>query len=82
MRQMQGGSGRGGAMSFGKSKAKLLGFASLINRSENKSLKIKSKPIISQLNIKVPVFKKKNIPYTLKKIPITTPGSRFLKWLD
>ena len=62
-----------------KSKAKLLGFASLINRSEKKSLKIKSKPIISQLKIKVPVFKKKNIPYTLKKIPVTTPGSRFLK---
>ena len=62
-----------------QSKAKLLGFASLINRSEKKSLKIKSKPIISQLKIKVPVFKKKNIPYTLKQIPITTPGSRFLK---
>ena len=62
-----------------KSKAKLLGFASLINRSEKKNLKIKSKPIISQLKIKVPVFKKKNIPYTLKQIPITTPGSRFLK---
>ena len=36
-------------------------------------------PIISQLKIEVPVFKKKNIPYTLKQIPITTPGSRFLK---
>ena len=64
-----------------KSKAKLLGFASLIDRSNKKTLKIKRK-IISHLKINVPIFKKKNIPIYLKSIPITVPGSRFVKWKD
>ena len=61
-----------------KAKAKLIGFASIIDRSNKKNLKIKSK-IISQLKIDVPVFNKKQIPNSLKLIPITTPGSRFTK---
>ena len=61
-----------------KSKAKLLGFACLIDRSNKKTLKIKRK-IISHLKINVPTFKKKNIPIYLKSIPITVPGSRFVK---
>ena len=64
-----------------KSKAKLLGFACLIDRSNKKTLKIKRK-IISHLKINVPIFKKKNIPIYLKSIPITVPGSRFVKWKD
>ena len=36
--------------------------------------------IISHLKLDVPVFKKKQIPNSLKLIPITTPGSRFTKW--
>ena len=61
-----------------KSKAKLLGFASIINRSSKKSLKIKSK-IISHLKIEVPTYKKNELPNDLRNIKITKPGSRFLK---
>jgi orotate phosphoribosyltransferase len=61
-----------------KAKAKLIGFASIIDRSNKRNLKIKSK-IISHLKIDVPVFNKKQIPNSLKLIPITTPGSRFTK---
>jgi orotate phosphoribosyltransferase len=61
-----------------KSKAKHLGFASIINRSSKKSLKIKSK-IISHLKIEVPTYKKNELPNELRNIKITKPGSRFLK---
>ncbi|WP_440676942.1 orotate phosphoribosyltransferase [Candidatus Pelagibacter sp. HIMB1587] len=61
-----------------KSNAKLVGFASIINRSTKKSLKIKNK-IVSHLKIDVPSYNLKNIPKSLKSIPITTPGSRFIK---
>ena len=61
-----------------KSKAKLVGFASIIDRSLKKNLKIKKK-IISQLKIEVPTFKKNNLPTSLKSVPISTPGSRFIK---
>ncbi len=61
-----------------KSKAKLIGFASLIDRSNKENLKIKKYPIISQVKINVPTYKKKNIPLKLKNIPITKPGSRFI----
>jgi len=62
-----------------KSKAKLLGFACLIDRSSKKTLKIKNNKIISQIKLSVPTFKIKNLPKDLKNIPITKPGSRFLK---
>ena len=61
-----------------KNKAKLVGFASLIDRSTKKKLKIKKK-IISHLKINVPTYKKNELPKDLKSIPITTPGSRFIK---
>ena len=61
-----------------KSKAKLIGFASIIDRSTKQSLKIKSR-ITSHLKIDVPTFKANNLPLELKSIPITTPGSRFIK---
>ena len=61
-----------------KSNAKLVGFASIIDRSSKKSLKIKNK-IVSHLKIDVPSYNLKNIPKSLKLIPITTPGSRFIK---
>ena len=64
-----------------KSKAKLLGFACIINRSEKKNLKIKQK-IVSELRIKVPTYKKNALPITLKSIPISKPGSRDIKWLN
>jgi len=61
-----------------KSKAKLLGFASIINRSSKNKLKNK-KDIISFMKIEVPTFKKNNLPDYLKSTPITVPGSRFIK---
>jgi len=59
-------------------KARLVGFASIIDRSTKKSLKIKTK-IISHLKIDVPTFKKNKLPIELSSIQITTPGSRFIK---
>ncbi len=61
-----------------KSKAKLVGFASIIDRSNKNTLKIKQK-IISHLRINVPTYKSNKLPYELKSIPITKPGSRFIK---
>ena len=61
-----------------KANAKLLGFASIIDRSSKKSLKIKTK-IISHLKIDMPVYSPKKLPEILKSVPITTPGSRFIK---
>ncbi len=61
-----------------KAKAKLVGFASIIDRSTKKTLKIKKK-IISQLKIDVPTYKANHLPHKLKLIPITIPGSRFIK---
>ena len=61
-----------------KAGAKLVGFASIIDRSTKRTLKIK-KNIISHMKIEVPTFKRNNLPETLKNIPITVPGSRFIK---
>ncbi len=61
-----------------KANAKLIGFASIIDRSSKKSLKIKTK-IVSHLKIDVPVYSQKKLPETLKSVRITTPGSRFIK---
>ena len=61
-----------------KSKAKLLGFASIIDRSNIKNLKIKKK-IVSHMKINVPTYTSKNLPIDLKLIKITRPGSRFVK---
>ena len=61
-----------------KSKAILVGFAAIIDRSTKKKLKIKKK-IISHLKIDVPTYESNKIPKNLKSIPISTPGSRFIK---
>ncbi len=61
-----------------KNKAHIIGFASIIDRSTKKTLKIKKK-IVSQLKINVPTYKKNNLPKELDKIKITTPGSRYIK---
>ena len=60
-----------------KCNAKLAGFACIIDRSNKINLKIKKK-IISQVKIKIPTFKKKNLPSSLKNLPISVPGSRKL----
>ncbi len=61
-----------------KSKANLIGYASIIDRSTKKELRIKKK-IVSQIKIDVPSYKKRYVPTTLKLKPISTPGSRFIK---
>ena len=61
-----------------KAKARFVGFATIIDRSVKKNLKIKKK-IISHMKIEVPTYKKKNLPDSLKSIPISSPGSRYLR---
>ena len=62
-----------------KYKSKVVGYACLINRSSKPSLKIKDKKIVSQIKLEIPTYKKNDLPIELKKIPITKPGSRYLK---
>ena len=62
-----------------KFKSKVVGYACLINRSSKPSLKIKDKNIVSQIKLEIPTYKKNDLPIRLKKIPITKPGSRYLK---
>ena len=57
--------------------AKIVGYACIIDRSKGESV-IKEK-IVSQIKLDIPTFKKNNLPQFLKKIPVTKPGSRFLK---
>ena len=59
-----------------KYNAKLVGFACLIDRTSKTKIKDR---IISQVKLKIPTYNKKNIPSYIKEIPITKPGSRFLK---
>ncbi len=61
-----------------KSKAKLIGFACIIDRSNKKNLKIKQK-IVSQIKIDVPTFTKSKLPTSLKSIPVSKPGSRHIR---
>ena len=56
--------------------AKLVGFACLIDRTSKKKIKNR---IISQVKLKIPTYKKNNLPSFIKDIPATKPGSRFLK---
>ena len=59
-----------------KYNAKLVGFACLIDRTSK--TKIKNR-IISQVKLKIPTYKKNHLPPFMKDIPVTKPGSRFLK---
>ncbi len=61
-----------------EAKAIHLGFASIIDRSNKKSLKIK-RGITSHLKINVPTYNAKRLPKNLKSVPISKPGSRFIK---
>jgi len=61
-----------------KSNSNLVGFACIIDRSNKKQLKI-NKKIVSQVKLNIPTYNKKNIPESLKKIPVTSPGSRRIK---
>ena len=59
-----------------KNSANLIGFACIIDRSDNKSL-IKDK-IISQIKFNVATYKENELPGRLKKIQPIKPGSRNL----
>ena len=61
-----------------KSRANLVGFACIIDRSNKKTLKIKQK-IVSQMKIDVPTFTKNKLPTSLKSTSITKPGSRYIR---
>ena len=61
-----------------KAKAKLIGFACIIDRSNKKTLKIKQK-ITSHMKIEVPTYNKKKLPLSLQLVPITKPGTRYLR---
>ena len=61
-----------------RSRAKLVGFACIIDRSNKKTLKIKQK-IVSQMKIDVPTFTKNKLPTSLKSTSITKPGSRYIR---
>ena len=61
-----------------KAGAKLLGFSCIIDRSNKKTLKIKQK-IISHMKIDIPTFKINKLPKSLKSIPISKPGSRYVR---
>ena len=57
--------------------ANLLGFACLIDRSNNSSQL--NKKIISQVQINIPTYKENELPENLKSIYAIKPGSRDLK---
>ena len=57
-----------------KSNAKIIGYACIIDRSQNKSL-IKDK-IVSQVEINIPTYHKDNLPKSLLSIKAIKPGSR------
>ena len=62
-----------------KYNAILVGYACIIDRSNKIKLKIKNKPIVSQLNLDVPTYSANKLPISLKKVPVSSPGSRRLK---
>jgi|TARA_B110000438_G_scaffold229558_1_gene224363 orotate phosphoribosyltransferase len=56
--------------------AKIIGYACIIDRTNGLS-QIKDK-IVSQIELNIPVFKKEELPETLKNIQAIKPGSRGL----
>ena len=61
-----------------KAKARPVGFATIIDRSTKKTLRVKKK-IIAHLKINVPTYRKDKLPKELASIKITSPGSRYIK---
>ena len=57
-----------------KNNANLIGYACIIDRSDNERV-IKDK-IVSQIKLKIAIFKGNEVPEDLKKIPAKRPGSR------
>ena len=59
-----------------KSKAKLVGYACLIDRSEKKNLKIKNKSIISQVKIKFRTFINQKILFNGSEVGFLTSNDK------
>tara|TARA_B110000196_G_C21020665_1_gene602624 strand:+ start:145 stop:732 length:588 start_codon:yes stop_codon:yes gene_type:complete len=57
-------------------KANIVGYTSIINRSNKNYLN--SKKIVSQVRINIPTFINKKIPKNLKIIKVSKPGSRYI----
>ena len=57
--------------------AEVVGFASLIDRSNGNS--VISKKIVSQVEINIPTYKENDLPKNLISLPAVKPGSRNLK---
>ena len=57
-------------------KAKIVGYACIIDRSNGKSL-IKEK-IVSQVELNIPTIHRKNLPNNLSALKAVKPGSRNL----
>ena len=60
--------------------ANVVGYACIIDRSNNKS-KIKGK-IVSQVELNIPTYSKDNLPEELLSIEAVKPGSRNLWWKE
>ena len=60
-----------------KSRGIILGYACIIDRSNNNS--VLNKEIISQVKIKIPIYRKNNLPNHLKNRKVIKPGSRKIK---
>ena len=59
-----------------KSKAEILGYACIIDRSNGKSQI--DKTIISQIEIEIPTYKEEDLPKHLEKLKAVKPGSKNL----
>jgi len=60
-----------------KANAEVIGYACLIDRSNNNS-KL-DKKIVSQIVLILPTYPENNLPESIKSIPVQKPGSRELK---
>ena len=60
-----------------RAEADVVGFACLVDRSNNNSSI--SKKIVSQIEINIPTYKENALPKSLISLPATKPGSRELK---
>ena len=60
-----------------RAEADVVGFACLVDRSNNNSSI--SKKIVSQIEINIPTYKENALPKNLISLPATKPGSRVIK---
>jgi len=59
--------------------AKIIAEACLVNRNASQIKNINGLPLVSLLELDIVTYLPEEVPEELKKIPVTKPGSRFLK---